>query len=246
MASTTPYSADFFQGQAGGSEASAAVIVPIVMELLHPTSVADVGCGVGGWLAAFARAGVTDFQGYDGDYVDRGALRIDAARFTPVELRSPFSLGRRFDLAVCLEVGEHLPESCAEHLVAALADSAPCVLFSAAVPLQGGTGHVNEQPQSWWAAKFATRGMRPLDAVRPRIWNDDCVAWWYRQNMLLYVHADHIAASPALSALTTPSNAMILDVVHPRLLAKRNQKPLRSLAGAGAWFRAIRRAVGGK
>ena len=236
----TPYSTAFFEGQMEGSARSAAVVLPIVFELVRPSSVADVGCGVGAWLGACVNAGIADVRGFDGDYVDRRMLRFPERLFTAVDLTKGFKPDRAFDLALCLEVGEHLPEGSAAGLVETLCACAPAVLFSAAVPLQGGTGHVNEKPQSWWAEQFAARGYAPVDCVRHLVWNDDRVAWWYRQNMLLYVRRDRLAAFEALQEAHARTNAGMLDVVHPRLLAKRNEKPLRRFARGGAWLRAIR------
>lgn len=245
MSSTGPYSASFFDGQADGSSASASVVVPIIRALVHPVSVADIGCGVGTWLAEFVRGGVTDVRGYDGGYVDRARLRIDPGLFTAVDLIAGFNPARRFDLALCLEVGEHLPESAARGLVDTLCSCADIVLFSAAIPLQGGTGHLNERPQSWWCGLFRVRGLLAVDAVRPAVWNDDRVAWWYRQNMVLYVSTRVLERDPALRALRDRTHEAMLDLVHPRLLEKRNRKPLRTLAAASAWWRALRGAHGG-
>src|SRR5436190_19968909 len=102
----TAYDATFYAEQADGSLRSARAVVPLVMELVRPASVLDVGCGLGTWLAAFAEAGVADFLGMDGDYVDRAKLKIPAERFRAADLTNPPSPGRTFDLAVCLEVAE--------------------------------------------------------------------------------------------------------------------------------------------
>src|SRR5947209_2323721 len=101
-ATPTPYDAAFYAVQADGSLRSARVIVPLVMELVKPASVLDVGCGLGTWLAAFAEHGVADFLGMDGDYVDRAKLKIPTDRFRAADLTNPPHPGRTFDLAVCL------------------------------------------------------------------------------------------------------------------------------------------------
>lgn len=68
------YNTDFYKTQMNGSKASARQIVPIVMELIQPKSVIDVGCGVGTWLAVFAENGVKDFRGIDGSWVNKSLL----------------------------------------------------------------------------------------------------------------------------------------------------------------------------
>jgi SAM-dependent methyltransferase len=203
----TSYDAAFFAAQADGSRRSADRIVPLVIDAVSPRSVIDVGCGVGTWLAAFQAAGVEDLHGIDGAYVDRAQLQIPASAFEPADLRQPLTVTRRFDLAVSLEVAEHLPPARGASFVADLATLAPVVLFSAAIPEQTGTDHIGPRWQDEWAALFARHGLRPVDVVRPRVWDDDNVEWWYAQNTLLYVPHDH-----PLHAHNLP-----LRLVHPRL-----------------------------
>jgi SAM-dependent methyltransferase len=158
----------------------------MVRELVRPASVLDVGCGAGTWLAAWRGAGISDVVGVDGDYVDRTKLQIPSDRFVPTELQEPFSLGRKFDLVQTLEVAEHLDETNADTFVESLARHSDTVLFSAAVPGQGGTHHVNEQWPSYWTEKFAKAGYTCYDILRPRIWADQRILWFYRQNILLF------------------------------------------------------------
>ncbi len=219
------YTRRFFAGQRAGSDRSAQRIVSLVMRQVAPASVVDVGCGVGAWLAAFEREGVGDLVGLDGGYVPRDMLQIAQDRFIAADLKSPPDLGRTFDLALSLEVAEHLPEQAAEGFVATLCGLAPVVLFSAAVPLQGGTGHVNERPQSYWAERFESRGYAAIDAIRPEIWNDDAVRFWYRQNTLLYANGRALEGNATLRELAGRTERRMLDVVHPALLEHRNQQP---------------------
>lgn len=213
----TTYTKHWFAGQVTTAATSAEVAVPLIIDLIRPTSVVDVGCGLGAWLAAFARHGITDIQGVDGDYVDRASLQIPPERFRPHDLTRPLPFDRRFDLAISLEVGEHLPHSAADGLVDALTALAPVVVFSAAVPGQGGNRHINEQWPSYWAAMFERRGFRVADPFRPAWWMDDRVEWWYRQNMLLYVSPPAAAASPRLAALIEGAAGRPLDIVHPAM-----------------------------
>jgi len=200
------YTSVFFDEVAQGTRESARIVVPRVYELVQPTSVLDVGCATGTWLAEWANAGVSDALGIDGDYVDRTSLQIPLDRFAPVDLRQPFTLGRKFDLVQTLEVAEHLDEACADTFVESLARHGDIVLFSAAVPGQGGTHHVNEQWPSYWAEKFAKAGYTAYDIIRPRIWTDPRVLYWYRQNILIF------ARGRVFEAADTS-----LDLVHPEL-----------------------------
>jgi len=209
------YSAEFFALQRASARASAEVVVPLVLELTRPASIVDVGCGTGTWLAVFAERGVEDVLGIDGPYVDRASLEIPQDRFLARDLASPFGLSRRFDLVVSLEVGEHLPERSAATFVEGLTALGPIVLFSAAIPGQGGTQHVNEQWPSYWAELFRRHDYVHVDCLRLRLWRDEAVARWYAQNMLFYVGRDELPRFPELARQHDPSQPAPLHLVHP-------------------------------
>lgn len=147
-------------------------------------------------------------------WVDEKLLKIPADRFRRADLSCPLNLERRFDLAICLEVAEHLPPERADGFVAELAGAADFVLFSAAIPFQGGYGHVNEQWPSYWAERFAARGFAVRDWVRPRLWTDVSIPNWYRENLLLFV-AERRLAELAPAPDGAADGPMPLDLVHP-------------------------------
>lgn len=174
---STVYDESFWANHLKCLVQSARVVVPVVTELVGPQSVVDVGCGIGAWLGAFAESGVKVVRGLDGDYIDRRRLCFDVSSFTAVDLRTSIEIPGKYDLAVCLEVAEHLPARQAGSLVTALTGAAPVVLFSAALPGQGGTSHINEQWPEYWRRLFEARGYWMLDPIRPRICEDNRVAW---------------------------------------------------------------------
>jgi SAM-dependent methyltransferase len=217
---TGEYDAAFFEAKADEVRRSAETIVPLVLELVAPGSVVDLGCGTGTWLAVFAKHGVGEILGVDGDWVPRERLDIPPERFVAAQLERPFRLERRFDLAVSLEVAEHLPEHAADGFVESLTRLAPVVLFSAAVPHQGGLHHVNEQWQDYWARRFADRGYDAVDAIRPRMWDAEGIPYWYVQNMLVYATPEAIAARPGLASARAATVEAMLRLVHPRMLTR--------------------------
>jgi ubiquinone/menaquinone biosynthesis C-methylase UbiE len=91
------YTRDFYRTQQEGSLRSAREIVPLVLDLLQPHSVIDVGCGVGTWLSVFKECGIDDIFGVDGHYVDKEMLQIPTQRFLSFDLRQPFRMDRRFE-----------------------------------------------------------------------------------------------------------------------------------------------------
>lgn len=194
--------------------------MPSVLNLTRPSSVIDVGCGTGTWLSVFASHGVADFLGVDGDYVDRTLLEIPADKFLPYDLSQPLALERQFDLVVSLEVAEHLPPSASDTFVESLARLGPVVLFSAAIPQQGGTDHLNEQWPEYWAERFERQGFLAADAIRPLIWTNENVESWYAQNSLLFVQRTHMPRFPALRTVARATKRSLLAKVHPRLFAE--------------------------
>ena len=210
------YTKDFYEELRNGARLSAEVIVPLVLQLIPVRSVVDVGCGDGTWLSVFRKLGVEDILGIDGDYVTSDLLQIPQDRFRAVDLTKPFSLGRVFDLAISLEVAEHLPADCASVFVECLTHQAPLVVFSAAIPMQGGNHHINEQWPDKWAELFREHGYAPVDCIRKRVWQNDSVEFWYAQNTLLFVKASLLESNTALKAEFEQTNLNQLCLVHPK------------------------------
>ena len=220
------YDRAYFDSHSRAARRSAEVIVPLVMEMLSPRSVCDVGCGPGIWLAAFEEQGVTEVVGVDGDYVDREALRIDPTKFVAADLEHGIPKVGRFDLTVSLEVAEHLPESASARFVEGLVGLAPAVLFAAAVPGQAGRGHVNEQWPTYWGRLFQEHQYRPVDLVRPRVWESGKVKPWYRQNMILFADPSVIRSNAVLQEERQHTAARPLSLVHPQMFHLALQRPL--------------------
>ena len=209
------YTKSFYELMRNGATRSAEVIVPLVLQLLPVRSVLDVGCGDGSWLSVFRKLGVDDILGIDGAYVEN-SLQIPKDHFQVFDLTKPFSLGRVFDLVISLEVAEHLPADCAGGFVESLARVAPIILFSAAIPFQGGNQHINEQWQDKWAELFQAHGYVPVDFIRKRIWQNDSVEWWYAQNALLFAQASLIENNASLRVEFEKTALAQLRLVHPR------------------------------
>ena len=246
----TVYDAQFYNHIAPGSMRSASVVLPLAAEVAQFGSCIDVGCGTAGWLSVALKCGATQVKGVDGDYVDRSALQIDPTDFVAHQLESPLPPLGRFDLVMSLEVAEHLSAARAASFVAELCDLGDCVLFSAAVPGQGGNEHINERWQSYWVAQFEANGFQAFDVIRPWIWADDRVEWWYRQNAFIAVKAsrdDLVARALSRAAVApvrwdTPTPDLMLQQV-----AKARKPPgtvEAAISLAKAVTRPVRRRIG--
>lgn len=204
------YSDEFFDYIDAGARTSARCMIELVQPLLGVQSIVDLGSGRGVWLDEWAAAGVQDILGVDGDYVDRDNLAIPIDNFQAADLTKPLNLGRRFDLAQSLEVGEHLPESAANTLVDSLTQHSDRVLFSAAVTGQGGEFHINEKPLSFWQELFAKRGYSAFDCARPKLESAREMEPWYKYNTILYANeAGRKGLSEDVLATEIPTGTLV-------------------------------------
>ncbi|SDR54662.1 Methyltransferase domain-containing protein [Rhizobiales bacterium GAS191] len=174
----------------------------------QPRSLLDIGCGTGTWLRAAARLGIRDLYGVDGIVLAQEGLHVARELIRQLDLSKPFFVGRRFDVALCLEVAEHLSEASAATLIASLVAHSDTVLFSAACPGQPGQHHVNCQWPAYWQELFNRNGFVCDDALRWQIWEDGRIEHWYRQNIFVAKH------DPAHAG----REARIKGVIHPQLL----------------------------
>jgi SAM-dependent methyltransferase len=165
------------------------VIPHLLSTLGHFDSVLDIGCGRGAWLKAFNELGVEDIIGVEGSSDAADGLMIPSDFWINANLTHSLVLDRKFDLVVCLEVAEHLPEDAHPILIETLTRHSDVVLFSAAVPLQGGTGHIAERWPNYWANLFRSNFFNCYDLLRPQIWSYPDIEFWYRQNILIFIRS---------------------------------------------------------
>lgn len=219
--SDNAYDDEFFE-KISKNEVSARHVLEVLLRTVSPSSVIDVGCGTGAWLKALSDLHDCKTIGIDGAYVPENLRKLAASDFLEHDLMKPLPTQSRYDLAICLEVAEHLPKERATGFVRELTQLAPVVMFSAAIPGQGGTHHVNEQWQSYWQSLFAAEGFIAHDLIRPPLWHNEEVEFYYRQNLIVYAHR---------SESFPPADARdaILDVAHPHLIedleARLNASP---------------------
>ena len=214
-----PYDECYYRSVQEKSLRSAKEIVPIVLELIKPKSVIDVGCGVGIWLSVFKEYGVNDILGVDGYPMDRKMLQIPEECFLQFNLETLFRIDRKFDLVVSLEVAEHLPPKCAETFVDSLVQLGPVILFSAAIPFQEYTRkyHKNEQWPEYWSRLFQEKGYVVIDFLRKKLWRNDNVEFCYAQNVLIFAIQDYLECNAILKKAFENTSTSQLSIVHPKL-----------------------------
>lgn len=193
---------------------AAEIVVPYLLKYQKVNSVIDIGCGTGTWLKVFQNQGVKNIKGIDGHHLNPEVLVVPKEHVELKDLESPFEVSEKFDLAICLEVAEHLKPESAQSFIASICKLSDTLVFSAALPGQGGQNHLNEQWPSYWKTIFDQYGFDLVDCLRGYFWDNNKVDWWYRQNMFLVVkkgksHAFPIGNSP-------------LDIVHPEIFTPRS------------------------
>lgn len=185
-------------------------IIPIVNKLINPKNVVDVGCGLGAWLKVYQDLGINDVLGIDGLYTKNRNLMVSEDNMVFFDLEKLGAetpdIDKKFDLAISLEVAEHLKPEVAHKFIELLTTLSDAVLFSAAIPYQGGINHVNEQWVEYWQAIFDDYGYEFYDLIRPEIWNDKSIKWWYKQNTYLVVKK---------GSYTLPKSREIHNMIHP-------------------------------
>ncbi len=169
-----------------------APIAQAILDEYHPKTIIEFGCGNGELSKALAGAGlvVTALDGYS----TPDFSGFDSIEFQKVDLNNPAqaisfltSMNKKFDVAVCMEVAEHLNPDVSQQLIELLTMSSDIIIFSAAVINQDGDGHINCRSRIFWHEIFEQRGFFAADTIRQKIRENDKVGKWYRLNTIDYV-----------------------------------------------------------
>lgn len=190
---------------------AANIVIPYLISKFQPKSILDVGCGIGTWISVAIKNNIPDSIGIDGEYIDKTMLKIPINNFKAIDLENNFDLKRSFDIVLCLEVAEHLKPEVANSFVNNLTRHSEIILFSAAIPNQGGQNHLNEQWLDYWVKKFESLNFTHID-IRGEFWNNSDIEWWYRQNMALFIKKGNKFES-------FKPNATPVNIVHPELFS---------------------------
>jgi len=227
----TFYPKSFYALRDDQTRQSAVGVLKQVVDLVQPKSAIDIGCGTGTWLSVLKEHGCNPIKGVDFADLPEDDLEISRNEYIVHDLTKPLKERVSFDMALCLEVAEHIPSSFVDTLVDSLVGASPVVVFSAAVPGQGGMNHVNEQWPDYWSEKFSHRGYVALDVIRPRIWNNKSVFYWYRQNTIMFVDGNHSVLNLIKNRAGRRDD--VLSIVHPEAFAKKTAEFDRSRRESG-------------
>lgn len=210
------YQNEYYLKHLQGSYQSAMIILNYISSFFIPSSAIDFGCGIGAWLKAAKEIYQCEILGIDQHEFSPATAVIRATEYITYDLRKQIQLEKRYDIALSLEVAEHIESEYSSMFISNLCGHSDIILFSAALPKQGGTNHVNEQPCSYWMNLFAQNNFVPLDCIRPYVWDNEKVEVWYRNNTLLYIEKDKydFIASKIIK------NPFPIDIIHPEMLER--------------------------
>lgn len=251
MSNNTKYKGKYYTERHQKTVHAANEVLAHVLERLpEVASAVDFGCGVGTWLSTLSRYhGVGTVLGLDGDWVKPELLEIPEESFQVTDLSKPLVLAKKYDLALSLEVAEHLPPESAAGFVESICKASDHVLFSAAIPGQGGQGHVNMQWPGYWAGLFAGHGYECLDIIREAFWEDSEIPVWYRQNCLLFVNKEALGRV-LLKGGEGSKVGRPVSLVHPEFFLSKirqfhdRESTMATLSGsARLLFRAFKRSL---
>ncbi len=215
---STVYNEAFHRNRDCLTRETAVIVSDFLLKNFNICSVCDVGGGIGVWLDVFrSKIDSKSFKGIllEGDYIKKEWL-LCPELFQCCNLEENFCLPQKYDLAIALEVAEHLHVNCAERFITNLCKISDLILFSAAIPYQGGAGHLNEQPFSYWRNLFAQNGYSCYDIVRSLISKMDSIPFWYRNNIFVYAK-DTLPKNTVMSSCTND----FIDYIHIDTYLKR-------------------------
>lgn len=196
---------------------SARLILSFLQNFVRLDSMLELGCGEAHWSANALSLGTQTVCAVDGPWNNKERLNVASSQYIEAEINRNFNVPGKFDMAICLEVAEHVDMNFATKTVSILSEASDVVLFGAAIPYQGGFGHINEQWPSWWNEKFLLAGFRPYDVIRPKFWNHPDIHYWYKQNTILYIRegAKNIDLEKLSSLKDWGNGEYVMDIVHP-------------------------------
>ena len=211
MSKSDIYDSNFIKATYENLE-SARIILPIIFKYFTPKNIIDVGSGGGSWLKAANELGIATLTGIEGSWITKDKLLLEKIELITHDLENVLPFYGKYDMAISLEVAEHLPENRGKSFISDLCELSPVVLFSAAIPYQGGDNHINEQWQSYWYGLFKENNFVGIDLIRPQIWENINVKSWYKQNCMLYIHESKTLLFKNLEKSNFP-----LNIVHEEI-----------------------------
>ncbi len=218
------YNKKYYRSFSNDSNLSANIILSEIFKTIECKSVIDIGCGTGMWLENVYKI-LKDNQliltGVDG-YQIKDLKKFNKAKYYFKNLEEDFIFPKH-DFLMCMEVAEHLSSNNAKSFVNNLCGIADVILFSAAVPGQGGLKHINERYANYWIDLFKKNDFVANDSFKKNIWMNNAFknCPYYISNSFLFINKNSIKSKLFKYEEHDISN---INKVHPFMLEIRQKK----------------------
>lgn len=220
------------------------VLQPVFGILGVPNSFLDIGGGAGSWCAAAKNLGVQRVRLVDACPPNQVIPELSQEEQVQANLEEGIPNQGQFDLVICIEVIEHLTDHAASRLIKQMTSFSNFILFSAAIPGQGGIGHISERLHEYWHNKFSQFKFDKYDVIRPMLISRSDISSIHRQNLFIYAKKE---CSHSLADLPQICDDMeLIRAEHLKSLYHKEPIDLRTALGSipNALKRSIGRRVG--
>ncbi len=188
------YNKDFFLSNQKEGLKIAEWFISLLQDIFEFQSLIDLGCATGHYLFYALKEGVSDVLGVEGSPAAFSNLLVDKKYIIQHDLRKPLNLNRKYDIALSIEVAEHIDKKYSDVYLKSMCDCSDLIIFTAATPNQGGKCHVNEQPHKWWIEKFKKHSFRfdkkMTDLLRRKIKENaeagKFIVFWLEPNIMVF------------------------------------------------------------
>lgn len=228
-------------GDIQGRKVNARKVLKTVFRILGvPPSFLDIGGGAGSWCTAAKGLGVQHVRLVDACPPNQVIPELTQEEQIQANLEDGIPYLGKFDLVICIEVIKHLSESAASSLLKQMTSCTNFILFSAAIPGQGGIGHINERLHDYWHEKFSELEFEKYDVIRPMLISRPDISSIHRQNLFIYARkgCDHMLAD-------LPSICEDMELIRTEhLISLYHEKPIDLRTALRAILPAIRTSIG--
>jgi hypothetical protein len=141
-------------------------------------TIIDIGCGDGSYVREFRKNGF-DCIGLDGNPLTSKIPYCQVMDFS-INLISFFN-----DLAICLEVGEHIPQEYEQFFIDNICRVSDNIILSWAIEGQGGLGHVNCRNNDYIIAEMKKRNF-DYDAIATNFLRKNSTLPWFKNTLMAF------------------------------------------------------------
>jgi hypothetical protein len=187
------YSAAFHKAIESDELPQAVRLANYIQTYIKPYVFYDFGCSTGLYLREVKkRLPMIESKGFE--FSEEAIATALCPDIIKTDLTVPLFFGKKSNtLGLCLEVLEHIDDSFWREVLTNLTNHCDILIFSAALPGQGGTGHINCRPRIDWIRRFHELGwVVDADATQHLVgyMKQGLHMGWFVANALVFIPAN--------------------------------------------------------